>query len=220
MFSGTPNLPNQLEDFLMPKKILDQKQSGFTLVEIVVATGIFVVVVSSILTLFTQVLAVNRRVQTIRELVQGTRAFTETIVRDVRNGRIDYTTWPNTDGDCRASNYKLTDNKSLALETREGEKLCFYLDSASGDFKMKKSGTSIDEPIFNSERFRIIEDTLRFHVFPTAPDTPAGLPSEVQPFVTIVAQFELDARTPGESSVIVNYQTTVSTDVYDTKKQD
>lgn len=191
-----------------------KSESGFTLVEIIVSTAIFITVVSAMLALFNYTLQINRRVQALREVVQSSRTFTETLTREIRNGRINY---ESQDAECIASNYTSEDNKSLAIQTKSGERLCFFVDKSSGDFYLKKTSatTSSTNLVFESTRFRIIPETFRFFVVPnTDPneETGVGYP-EQQPFVTIVAQFELDGvdTTP----TIVNYQTTISTDVYD-----
>lgn len=189
-------------------------QSGFTLVEIIVSTAIFIVAVSAILTLFNYTLQINRRVQALREVVQSSRTFTETLTREIRNGRIDYNS---PFQECDASNYEFSDNQTLAVITKSGEKLCFYLDDSNGRFMLKKNSvvaTSTNE-VFESNRFRVIPDTFRFFVVPKT-DTEVevnGAYPEQQPYVTILAQFELTGvdRTP----IVVNYQTTISTDVYD-----
>src|SRR4051812_29104263 len=111
----------------MTQRRFNSSQQGFTLIEILVSTAIFVVVVSSMLTLFNYALQINRRVQALREVVQGTRAFTETVTREVRNGRIDYSSWTS---ECSALNYlPFGSRQSLAILTRNGDKLCFYLDN-------------------------------------------------------------------------------------------
>lgn len=203
----------------MINKLQFNKQSGFTLVEIIVSTAIFVVVMVAMLGLLTQTLQINRRVQANRELVQGSRIFTETIAKEVRNGRIDYDSPFN---DCDPVNYTEEINQSLAILTRSGDRLCFYL-SANGSFYLKKQTTSgqyIDS-VFDANRFKINPDTFRFYVNPQDnpdPDTsgPSGcvgcIPG-IQPSVTVVAQFELTAFTNSTSKI--NYQTTISTDVYD-----
>lgn len=67
-----------------------QASSGFTLMEIVVATTIFAVTCSSILALFDYTLKINRRAEALRQASQGIRNLMEYVVKEVRNGQIDY----------------------------------------------------------------------------------------------------------------------------------
>src|SRR6476660_3667458 len=106
----------------MNRSQLSKSQRGFTLIEILVSTAIFVVVVAAMLSLFNYTLKINRRVKSLREVAQGTRTFTETLTREIRNGRIDYSSWTD---NCTASNYASADNQSLAILTRSGDRLCF-----------------------------------------------------------------------------------------------
>ncbi len=191
--------------------MIQSKQQGFTLIEIIVSTAIFVMVVSSTLGVFNYTLKINRRVQSLRELVQGTRAFTETITREVRNGRIDYDTWTN---ECTADYYR-TPKQSLGIITLSGDKLCFYLNNGVLFVKRQTPTAVTNEPLFNSTRFHIIQSTFRFDVHPvTTPSPRVGGNPGIQPFVTIVAQLSLDSGA-GQDSALINYQTTISTDVYD-----
>lgn len=197
-------------------------QAGFTLVEVIVATAIFVVVVSAMLSLFDYTLKVNRRVQALREVAQGTRTFAETLTREVRNGEIDYSSWTT---ECDIENYNestaLAFRKSLALTSRTGEKLCFYFDTngtpedVDDSFKLKKRTLNgdITATVFGSNRFRIVPSTFRFFVVPSENPKVAPYPG-IQPYVTIAAQFELDLN-ESTGNTLINYQTTISTDVYD-----
>ena len=208
-------------------KFTKNQQSGFTLMEVLVSVGIFIIVVAGLLGMFTQTIQINRRVQTIRELVQGTRAFTEIVTREVRNGRIDY---DGGDVNCTGS-YGGIQNKALALIRGNGDRICFYLDD-NGGFYLKKQGAGNPELVFNSTRFKINPDSFYFHVFPTEDPSPAcaedpgGCPfqlPEMQPFVTVVAQFELDHDSNPATSLDyakIDYQTTISTDVYDIPKDE
>jgi prepilin-type N-terminal cleavage/methylation domain-containing protein len=204
--------------FQTPKSSQNRNsQSGFTLIEIIVSTAIFVTVVASLLALFNYTLIINRRVQSLREITQGTRTFTETLTREIRNGRIDYSGWAL---ECDPTRYTRSDNNSLAIISQTSEKLCFYL-AADGTFNLKRenSAGTVTEPIFGSNRFRIIPGTLHFYVFPkTDPNAGTAPYPAIQPFVTINAQFELKANASGTASLI-NYQSTISTDVYDTYRR-
>ena len=199
-------------------------ESGFTLMEIIVSTALFVIVVSAMLGMLDRILQVNRRVQAVRELVQGTRSFTETLAREVRNGRIDYTTWVG-DTDCDPTIEYPGSKKALALQRYNGDKICFFMNN-SGRIFLKRSGNNSSQEVFNSQRFSIDQDSFRMHVFPkTDPNPPSYDPEsgtgatlpEIQPFVTLVARFQYDGG-PEVGTLEMNYQTTISTDVYDVYK--
>ncbi len=79
----------------MPIKSVKQIQSvksgaGFTLMEIMVATVIFAIVAVALLSLFNYVLKINRRGEALRQATQDSRDFVEFLVKEVRNGQIDY----------------------------------------------------------------------------------------------------------------------------------
>lgn len=203
------------------KKQLNQKfnhQVGFTLIEIIVSTAIFVTVVSAMLVLFNYTLQINRRVQALREVVQGTRNFTETITREIRNGRIDYSSWT---PECDATNYTQTVNQSLAILTKSGDKLCFYFDG-NDQLSIKKQTPTGETfaTIFNSTKFGVTKSIFSFTVRPmTDPnqlDPNTKQYPQIQPFVIISARFTLNDGS--NKPTTIDYQTTISTDAYDILK--
>ncbi len=187
----------------------NRSQFGFTLMEIVVATAIFAIVVSSVLALFNYVLRINSKVQAIRQVSQGTRVFTEILSREIRNGRISYSSF----GSCNpAANYSSVNNKQLALVTYNGDKLCFYLNPTDEKLYMERinsSGTVTDA--INPTGFTINDSSFHFVVKPAT--DPFVSNQGIQPFVTIMAEFV--AKKNGRDQVVVPYQTTISSDVYD-----
>ncbi|HAG27629.1 TPA: hypothetical protein DCG61_02515 [Patescibacteria group bacterium] len=187
-----------------------RSQDGFTLMEIIVATAIFVTVVSSILALFNYVLKINRQFQAVRQVAQGTRNFTEVLSREIRNGRIDYSQPNGTP--CAASNYEVEKSQSLSIETYTGEVTCLYLDEAGIMYLTRSTpdGASIPQTV-NPPNFTINPETFRFVVRPD--QSPLVNNQGVQPFVTILAEFEVFKGMPDEQ--IIPYQTTISSDVYD-----
>lgn len=195
------------------------RQNGFTLIEVLVSTAIFVIAMSAMLAMFNYTLQINRRVQALREVVQGTRTFAETITREIRNGRIDYSSWTT---ECKASNYKEELNQSLSIITKTGEKLCFYFNEKGQMFLKKQTPSGeVSAPIFNSDKFSILKDNFSFIVMPkTDPneqsDPNTGGYPKIQPFVTIAGQFILNDGSADPTNI--NYQTTISTDVYDIRK--
>jgi len=174
--------------------------------EIVVATTIFVTSVTIMMVLFNYTLQINRRVDALRQSAQGTRNFAEFLVREIRNGKIDYVTTYST---CQPS-YGSAQNNAIAIVNRAGEPECFY---ASGtNLYIEKSGTTSQ---INPANLTINSSTFRFIVRPSTNAHPANPPYPgIQPFVTILAQFNTTVAGVSQP-VIIPYQTTVSPDIYD-----
>ncbi len=190
-----------------------KSQQGFTLMEILISTLIFATTVTLMLDLFTQALRINRRVESLRQVAQGTRNFTETLTREIRNGRVSY---GGLGSNCPVGNYQYDNNQTLVITTYTEEKLCFYLDSQTEELMVSKNinGNLVSESI-NPKNFRVKADTFRFVVRPTTDPNPGSSPyNGLQPSVTIFAVFEVKPN-PSESAIVLPYQTTISTDVYD-----
>ncbi len=192
-------------------------QSGFTLMEIVVSTAIFAGSVILIMVLFTYTLRINRKIEALRQVTQGTRNFTEYLMREVRNGSIDYS--GTIDPNC-PFNYNLSaDTTFLALNNRAGDRECFYLvnNGGVGNLMVTKrpiNGGVITEQV-NSANVLIDPATFHFYVRPlTDPKANLGVSYPgIQPFVVMIMKLTVSINTTDKA--IIPYQTTVSTDVYD-----
>lgn len=186
-----------------------RSQFGFTLMEIIVATAIFAVVISAVLGLFNYVLRINAKVQATRQLSQGVRVFTEILAREIRNGRISYSQT----GSCNPqTSYNSLNNQQLALITYNGDKLCFYLNPTDEKLyieRISSSGTVTDS--INPSRVTVNAGSFMFAVHPS--QDPLSNNQGIQPMVTIMAEFVVNKN--GRDQVVVPYQTTISSDVYD-----
>ncbi len=212
-------------------------QAGFTLMEIIVATTIFAFVSAGLMALFNLTLKINRRAEALRQATQGMRSFMEFLVKDVRNGQIDYfvingTVKASAIGPCGPpsivgqSTYLSKENK-LGIISPEGIEECVYFGNESGIYALpndfiEPAGTLVLERsdgikrILNPPNFRV--ENLMFLIRPPKdPYTTTGGLVEVQPFVTIIAKFVTQLST-GEDYPIY-YQTSVSTNKYDVPKE-
>src|ERR1051326_1797013 len=143
------------------QKIKPGINSGFTIVELVVATTLFVITMTALLSLFNYVLKINRRTEAIRQASQGMRNLVEFFVKEIRNGQIDYgivngqsvsTTWPI--GPCGVpapqvdqDTYRATENK-LALFTDDGLEECIYLAYGPGAGNGNPVGNYVGATVF------------------------------------------------------------------------
>ncbi len=126
--------------------LIYSRQGGFTLMEIMVSTAIFAIVAVAMLSLFNYVLKINRKTEALRQASQGMRNFVEVLVKEIRNGQIDYyvangQTYTAGLGPCQppsnivnanvsitdgASTYASKENK-LGIINNENVQECFYL---------------------------------------------------------------------------------------------
>jgi hypothetical protein len=111
--------------------------------------------------------------------------MTEIITRAVRNGRIDYNSPYN---ECSVTAYSST-KQSLGVETRTGDRLCFYLD-INGTLWLEKqvqANSTSPTPVFDPTKFKINPNTFHFFIKPLTDPQDENNPPAVQPIVTIVS---------------------------------
>lgn len=236
------------------KKIYNQNQSilkaedpklralfGFTLMEIIVATTIFAVVATALMSLFNYTLKINRRGEALRQATQGMRSFVEFLVKEIRNGQIDYLVVNEQKsplspiGPCTAPaivgdpTYQNKENK-LGVITPEGAEECIYFADENGtalpsnvftapvnkNYTLVLEKTGGVKQILTPPNFKI--ENVMFLIRPTKdPYTATGGYVKVQPFVVMMIKFV--AQLPTGEKFPIYYQTTVSTNKYDIPNQ-
>ncbi len=67
-----------------------KKQIGFTLTELIVSVFIFATTLTVMMVLLNYTLKIQRKTEALRQASQGMRNFMEFIVKEIRNGKIDY----------------------------------------------------------------------------------------------------------------------------------
>ncbi len=70
--------------------IKGKKQIGFTLTELVVSVSIFATTLTVMMVLLNYTLKIQRKTEALRQASQGMRNFMEFMVKEIRNGKIDY----------------------------------------------------------------------------------------------------------------------------------
>jgi len=196
----------------MIRKVIKKQYAGFSLIEMIVALGLFgvvsVIVVGSILVL----IASNQQQQSDQQVIVGLSTALDVMTRDIRMGGFYHCS-----GSTNSANNGLTEtstnncqNGNTTLSFRElmprlnldsPHRVAFYYDSSNRTI-MRRIGTNTPEPI--------IPDTInvtnaRFYV--TGTNNLLGASDVVQPTVTIVIVAEDTTQTNSKPFTI---QTTVT----------
>lgn len=214
-------------------------RSGFTLMEIMVSMTIFASVVTLVLSMFTYTLRLYRRVEAQRQVSQSVRTVMEFLVKEIRNGQVDYgivngvSLDTQIDPHCplplsvNADTYSILDTDQLGLINAIGERECIYWvhdpdpakqqDADNNNIFIKKQNVATVSQL-NASNVKLLD--LRFYVSPlrdvyTVPASSSLV--EQMPVVTIIARVSVTLPT-GEKRIIP-YQTTVSTYIYDIPSQ-
>lgn len=179
-------------------------QSGFTLVEAIVATALFAFAVTSIIGVYIFTVRVNRRTDTIRSASENARFISEFLTKEIRNGQIDYS---NPIAPCPAllSNPGTT----LAVVNIDGDHECFSLSGTNLVYAKNAGGVLLAPVQLNDPKIKI--SGLQFYISPTCNPYSAG--AKTEPTVTINAQVQ--ANPDPQDNIILPIQTTISIPKYD-----
>ena len=181
-----------------------QNQKGFTLIEIIVATALFVVVISAIIGIYIDTLRINRRADAIRLASQNVLYISEFMSKEIRNGQIDY--FGPVPSPCGALP---TSGSSLAVLNIDGDHECFYLSGTNLLMAKSAGGTLLNPVQLNDSNVKILG--LNFQIAPACNPYTAGTATEPQ--VTITAQIKTNSD---QNNVItLPLDTTISIPKYD-----
>lgn len=172
----------------MFKKI---KQKGMTLAELIVAIGIFVIIVTVAVGIFLSALKANRKIKAQEEILDNARYSLETISKELRMSEIVNVT--GTFNNLNVTAYKNRGNSSP---------INYYLRTANG--RIYKDDTSDSDPAQPITDAGLNVTDLKFYVSKT---------DNIQPKVTIMMYVSSRGSKPEEISKI-RLQTTVSSRSY------
>lgn len=180
------------------------RQSGFTVIEVLVVMGLLLVVAATTVDIFSSLSKSERRVYANQRVQSDVRLVLETIAREIHQGMIDYDYY---------GTLSAPEQPTLALRNASGQPIKFRLQN--GAVELSRGTDSSWYPITSSA---LTINDLTFYVSPsTNPFAPCAgdcsvIPN-VQPYVTIT----LSARAvtlPNEQLYAVFVQTTLATRAY------
>lgn len=96
-------------------KTFYKKNKAFTLIEIIVSITILSVILMSVFSIYTNLIAINKRLQVIRVVQENARSITETIASDIREKGIDMSYYDGSSND-KSLNYSGSGSRVLAIK--------------------------------------------------------------------------------------------------------
>lgn len=194
-------------------KELRIKKSGFTLVEVVVALGIFAIATTYSVSIFVQSNQVQKRTANEQRLQSDARFVVEVMAREVRLGHLDYAYYAG-QGINLAAMPLTQDGAILAVRDADNNQLLFRRAASAevGRYVVQvfSGGSWLD---ITPEDLNVVR--LSFYISPSADplvwsDVLVDYPSDQQPLVTMVLATEsLHEDVQGTSNVSY-LQTTVT----------
>jgi type II secretory pathway pseudopilin PulG len=179
-------------------------QKGFTLIEAIVATALFVFVVISVINVYLYTVKANRRADVLRTASESSRFISEFLTKEIRNGQVDY--FGPAQAPCSTTS---TSGSNLAILNVDGDHECFYL-SGTNLLVAKNAGGQLLSPVqLNDARVKVLN--LYFYVAPGFNPYTSG--SRTEPQVTMIGQIQVTSGS--QDTITLPMQTTISIPRYD-----
>lgn len=196
----TPKILKKLFSYRL--SLIASRQSGFTIIEMVVSVSVFAIAVTSMVGVYISVQRLNAESASMNIVQQTGRIILEDLTKIVRNGQIDYASYVSNYG---ASGAPQPSVDTLYLINELGENV--EISKSANNLLLTKNGTT-------SSRMNANEvDILDFNVYVwPATDPFSGGSTREQPTVTIFLELQSDIN--DRDVVTVPFQTTASTRQY------
>ncbi len=178
-------------------------QSGFTLIEAVVAAGVFAIAATSIVGIYISIQGLNSRSRSLEAVQQNIRFINEDLTKIISNGSIDYASYNNLVPQPSAANLYLID--------KDGTKIWVYRTGDSLTIQKTPVAGSAVSSAYTGSDVRVIG--FKVYITPQSdPFPPSILTTKEQPTITIYAEFE--ANLGSRDAVSQIFQTTIATKEY------
>lgn len=188
-----------------------KEQKGFTLLEMLVVSAIFVLTLTSMVSIFVETNRAQKRLANSEKLQADTRYVVELIAREVRNNRVDYAFYTGGGDNLGAQplNY-------LSLLNSDDQKIRFrFIDNKIQICRY----VSVDINCINEVYYDVTPDdisvtSMKFFISPdTNPFVIYGATDNIQPMVTIAVTTQ--SKTPDlDTPKWIRYQTAISSRYY------
>ncbi|MBI4049498.1 MAG: hypothetical protein HY395_01625 [Candidatus Doudnabacteria bacterium] len=186
---------------------IPHSKRGFTLIEAVVASSVFVFVVSSIVGVYLSTLQLDNKTRSERTLQQNVRFIMEYLAKSVRNGSVDYASYPGGDASLVSD--------QLWFSNISNEREYIYL-SGTNLVLEKTSGVVTQTTNLNSSNVQVAN--LKFFVTPAKDPLTSAKTYNQQPNVVVVLELTTSYGSRENETSRINLQTTLSSREYPSRE--
>lgn len=181
---------------------IHQRSRGFTLIEAVVATAVFAVVISSVAGIYLSTFHLDRKTRAQRALSQNARFISEFLAKEVRNGSINYSSY---------SGGTIPSNPDLYVFNQANELERFYLSGTN--IIMVKNGNTTN---LNSAQVKVTK--LNFLISPSVDPYTLSRAANEQPHVTVILELTSNYGNSSADVAKINLEDTFSTRTYKSRQ--
>jgi len=164
-------------------KYFKTDEHGFSIMELVVATGIFSILVLATFGIFSSSLRGQRQVLAQTRLQRETQLIMETVSKKIRTSRVDYTEYETVFG---SGNPIINPVQELILIDQADARVKFSYDQINQAINLQLDAGPIN-PMSSSD---INITNLNFFIEPTTNPFATGLLPSVQPRITVVMSIQ------------------------------
>lgn len=173
-YTHTPNVPSELS----ARRATARWVSGYTLIELIVAIGLFSIVSTLASGAYLVMIGVNRQAQAISTGIDNLSFALETMTREIRTG---------TGYGCGSGGDCSNGGESFSFKNSEGDSVT-YSKSSEGEIQKTKDGGTTQNSLTDSS---VNITSLKFYAY----GTQSGAP---QPRVTIVVSGKISSGSGGK----------------------
>ncbi|HEX9503919.1 MAG TPA: prepilin-type N-terminal cleavage/methylation domain-containing protein [Patescibacteria group bacterium] len=193
-------------------------QKGFTLVESIVATAIFAFVIVSILGVYIAVLNLDTRTRAYRAVADNSRFIMDFLSKEVREGHINYTSYPsglvsNTTSDLYLINQNNEAERIYLFNQTQNQIETNTINCLTDICNLVLSKGSATSNL-NSSSVKVTR--LYFYATPDGDPFTAAKTYNLQPGVTVILQ--LTSNIASRDNVKIDLESTFSTLYYPTRQ--
>lgn len=185
----------------------NKKQNGFSLVEMLVAIGIFMTIMTVAITALISIISANRKAQAIKSTIDSVTFAVEDISKDMRVG---YGYWCSLNGtEFTATKDCLAGGKAIKYTNSSGHTIIYTFNGTSipgiGVLTKNDNGTVVD---LISQDSKVNITDFNFYVIGADHELDMNIANRTQPRVVITASGLISTK--GNTDTSFNLQTNIS----------